>query len=75
MSKTALRSNMEEKTTTTLEIVWRNPDPVRHQSRRHSSKRERDRTLYILQEFVTRGNLSYWTTLSALEMLAGGRAA
>lgn len=60
---------------TTLEIVWRNPNPVRHHSRRHNSKHERDRTVYILQEFVTHGNLSYWTTLSALEMLAGGRAA
>jgi hypothetical protein len=60
---------------TTLEIVWRNPNSVRHHSRRHSSKHESDRTVYILQEFVTHGNLSYWTTLSALEMLAGGRAA
>lgn len=60
---------------TTLEIVWRNPNPVCQHSRRRSSKHESDGTVYILQEFVTRGNLSFWTTLSALEMLAGGRAA
>ena len=29
----------------------------------------------ILQEFVQDGRLSYWTTLSDLEVVAGGRAA
>jgi hypothetical protein len=59
----------------TLRIVWRNPDPVRHRSRRRSRQQENDRTLYILQEFVADGFFGYWTTISALEMLIGGRAA
>jgi hypothetical protein len=58
-----------------LKIVWRNPDPVRHRSRRRSCKQESDRTLYILQEFVADGFFGYWTTISALEMLSGGQAA
>ncbi|MGA8440100.1 MAG: hypothetical protein WB762_05230 [Candidatus Sulfotelmatobacter sp.] len=57
---------------TTLEIVWRNPNPVRHHSRRRKCKRESNRTYYILEEFVVHGNLYSWTTISALEMLPGG---
>jgi len=58
-----------------LEIVWRNPRPVRYHSRRRSCKRESNRSLYLLQEFVADGFIGYWTTISALEMLPGGRAA
>jgi hypothetical protein len=57
-----------------LEIVWRNPDEVRRHPRRHTPL-EKGRTLYILQEFVGNDDLGYWTTISELEVLAGGLAA
>jgi hypothetical protein len=75
VSKATLGSNAEEKAMTKLEIVWRNPKPVRHHSRRHNRQRESERTLYILQEFVADGYVGHWATVSALEMLAGGPAA
>jgi hypothetical protein len=73
--KAIFESNAEEQTMTTLEIVWRNPNPVRHHSRRRNCKRESNRTYYILEEFVVHRNLYYWTTISALEIVTGGRAA
>jgi hypothetical protein len=60
---------------TTLAIVWRNPNPVRHHSRRRNCKRESNRTCYIVEEFVVHRSLCYWTTISALEIVTGGRAA
>jgi len=75
LSKRGLGSNAEEKTMTTLKIVWRNPNPVCHYSKRRSCKRENERTLYVLQEFMAHGNLGFWMTVCALEMLTGGRAA
>lgn len=35
-----------------LGIVWRNPNTVRRHHRRHTLEEGRQRTLYILQEFV-----------------------
>jgi len=58
-----------------VEIVWRNPEPVKHTLRRHSLQRDSNHALYVLQELVDDGNLGYWTTISDLEVLVGGRAA
>ena len=59
-----------------FEIVWRNPEPVKHtQRRRHSLEEGSSQALYVLQELVDDGNLGYWTTISDLEVLVGGRAA
>jgi hypothetical protein len=58
-----------------MEIVWRNPNAVRRYRRRHSFKRTGERTLYLLQEFVGDGPTGYWTTLSGLEVVLGGRIA
>jgi hypothetical protein len=63
------------KNVTTMEIVWRNPNRVRPSSRRHSVERAGERAIYILQEFVQDGQLGFWTTLSGLEVVVGGRAA
>ena len=60
---------------TTLEIVWRNPNPVRLHRRRHSFERTGERPMYILQEFVEDGLVGRWATISDLEVVAGGRAA
>jgi hypothetical protein len=61
--------------TTSLHIVWRNPNSVRRLPRRHTLEPPSQGSHYILQEFVQDGRLSYWTTLSDLEVVAGGRAA
>jgi hypothetical protein len=37
---------------TPLEILWRNPYPVRARCRRHRFEREGENSLYVLQEFV-----------------------
>jgi hypothetical protein len=58
-----------------MEIVWRNPNAVRRQRRRHSFERAGKRVRYILQEFVEDGQTGYWTTLSGLEVVLGGRIA
>lgn len=42
----------EENNMTPLEILWRNPYPVRARCRRHRFEREGENSLYVLQEFV-----------------------
>ena len=63
------------KNVNTLEIVWRNPNPMCTHRRRHSFERGGEHARYILQEFVNDGDFGYWTTISDLEVVAGGRAA
>jgi hypothetical protein len=63
------------KKVTRLEIVWRNSNPVRRYLRRHCFKRTDERTLYLSLEFVGDGPTGYWTTLSGLEVVLGGRMA
>ena len=63
------------KKVTRLEIVWRNPNAVRHHRRRHSIERAGERARYLLQEFVEDGPTGYWTTLSGFEVVLGGRVA
>jgi hypothetical protein len=58
-----------------MEIAWRNPKQVRQNPRRHTFEHAGERALYILQEFVEDGQTGYWTTLSGLEVVVGGRAA
>jgi hypothetical protein len=59
-----------------FEIVWRNPEPVKDTPRRrHSLEKGSNHALYVLQELVDDGCLGYWTTISDLEVLVGGRAA
>ena len=58
-----------------LGIVWRNPNPVPVYQRRHNSEHTEERDLYTLQEFIQDGDLSYWVTISSLEVVEGGAAA
>ena len=60
---------------TKLEIVWRNPQKLSTSRRRHKFVREDGQNLYILEEFVQDGFLGYWSTLSNLEVVAGGKVA
>ena len=60
---------------TKIELVWRNPEPVKQTQRKQSLEESSDHALYAVQEFVENGCLSYWTTICDFEVLAGGRAA
>ena len=59
----------------TLEIAWRNPSPVIRRVRQHSLAGTGECAIYIQKEFVTEGQYGYWTTISELEVVVGGRAA
>jgi hypothetical protein len=67
--------NPTPETPMALEIVWRNPNPLPAHQRRHNSEHTEERDLYTLQEFVQDGDLSYWVTISSLEVVLGGAAA
>jgi len=58
-----------------LEIVWRNPEPPLHQQRWEQLKRESERTVYVIQEFVSSAVGGSWSTTSTLEVVPGGRVA
>lgn len=58
-----------------LNVVWRNPNQLRTYRRRHSFEMSGRCGMYVMQEFVQDGVIGYWTTLSGLEVLAGGRPA
>jgi hypothetical protein len=58
-----------------LQVVWRNPKAVGNHRRRHSVEQQKERVFYLVQELVEDGRFGYWTTISDLEVVAGGRAA
>jgi hypothetical protein len=63
------------KRTASPEIIWRNPNRLRAQRRRHSFEPASGRSLYLVQEFVEAGESGFWSTISDLEVVSGGRAA
>jgi hypothetical protein len=62
--------------TARLEIVWRNPVPVRRPQWRRTVKQADGHNVYALQEeLVGNGILGFWTPTCDLEVHRGGRAA
>jgi hypothetical protein len=61
--------------TAMLEIVWRNPNPPQRRQRWEQIKHDSERGHYLVQELVSTSAGSYWTALSNLEIVPGGRAA
>jgi hypothetical protein len=59
----------------TLEIVWRNPSPLQRRQRWEQVKQISGNARYVVQEFVSTSAGSFWTAMSSLEILPGGRAA
>jgi len=51
-NKRKTRGKQEGNNMTPLEILWRNPYPVRDRCRRRRFEREGENSLYVLQEFV-----------------------
>jgi len=74
-AKTMMGISSESKTVTAMGIVWRNPNQVRRNRRRHSVERAGEHAIYLQQEFVQDGELGHWATISGFEVVPGGRAA
>lgn len=73
--ETMLQIVFSTRQTPTLEIAWRNPNPINRHLRRHRFAGVRECAMYFQQEFVTEGDASYWATISKLEVVSGGRTA
>ncbi|HEU5335828.1 MAG TPA: hypothetical protein VFU27_07690 [Terriglobales bacterium] len=60
-----------------LQIVWRNPQPVRHIQRWESVEKDPEKSVYVVQEFVidSQDGNGYWATECELQVFSGGRAA
>ncbi len=61
--------------TAALEIVWRNPKPPQRRQRWEQINQNSRTARYLVQEFVSTPIGSFWTTMSSLELVPGGRAA
>jgi hypothetical protein len=57
-----------------LEIVWRNPKASRRERRWHELACDVGRRLYLVEEWVARGDQHCWAQAVALEVVRGGRA-
>ena len=53
-----------------LEIVWRNPQPVRRGHRCELVKRGSNSTIYIVQEFLSTGEHGFWNTTCRLQVIS-----
>lgn len=58
-----------------LEIVWRNPKPSQRRQRWEQINQDSGTAHYLVQEFVSISEMSFWTTTSSLQVVPGGRAA
>jgi hypothetical protein len=61
--------------TTTLEIVWRNPKPPQRRQRWEQIRQDSATVHYVVQELVSTSAGEFWTAMSSLEIVSGGRAA
>ncbi len=74
--KTLAMKTLAMKTLATgLEIVWRNPESMRRPQRWEPLANRPDAAVYLIQEFVSVGEFSFWSTKLSLEVVRGGRAA
>ena len=56
-----------------LAIIWRNPDPKWHKRRWQTVERGVDRSLYVVQELMVKGDKGHWLPSCAFEVRRGGR--
>lgn len=61
--------------TVNLEIVWRNPQPPQRRQRWEQFKQNSGTAHYVVQELVSTSAGSFWTAMSSLEIVPGGRVA
>jgi len=45
-----------------LQIVWRNPKPVRHRQRWEPLRQGLESSIYLIQQFISAGEIGFWST-------------
>ena len=58
-----------------LQIVWRNPQPVRRCHRSELLEVGSNSSLYAIQEFLSAGEHGFWNTICCLQMISDGGSA
>jgi len=53
-----------------LEIIWRNPQPVRRRQRWEAVEVGSSSSLYIVQEFLSTGEYGFWNTTCRLQVFS-----
>jgi hypothetical protein len=55
-----------------LQIVWRNPDPVKHTNRWYANPMSSTLGLdsYVIEELVIAGTFVYWAVKTSLEIVS-----
>ena len=55
-----------------LQIIWRNPAPVKHTNRWYANPMSSTLGLdsYVIEELVIDGTLVYWTVKTSLEIVS-----
>jgi hypothetical protein len=57
-----------------LQIVWRNPQPVRRRHRWEHIEVGANSALYAVQEFLSTGEHGFWNTTCRLQIISDGAA-
>ena len=57
-----------------LQIVWRNPQPVRRRHRWEHIEVAANSALYAIQEFLPTGEHGFWSTICRLQIISDGAA-
>ena len=58
-----------------LQIVWRNPQPVRRRHRSELLEVGSNSSLYAIQEFLSTGEHGFWSTICRLQISSDGGSA
>lgn len=53
-----------------LEIVWRNPHPVRRRHRWEPIEAGENSAVYAVQEFLSTGEHGFWNTICRLQIVS-----
>jgi hypothetical protein len=54
----------------TLQIVWRNPEPIRRRQRWELLRQGPDSRMYLVQQFVSMGEIGFWSTTWSLKLVS-----
>jgi hypothetical protein len=54
-----------------LQIVWRNPQPVRRRHRSELLEVGSNSSVYAIQEFLSTGEQGFWNTTCRLQVISG----
>lgn len=54
----------------TLQIVWRNPEPIRRRQRWELLRQDPDSRMYLVLQFVSMGEIGFWSTTWSLKLVS-----